>query len=48
MLSWMLDGVMSVLSSRGLCHSTIKEQQQKSSLTKKPLTTVDMKCGSVN
>ena len=41
-------GVMFVLSSRGLYHSIMKEQQQKSSVTKKPLTTVNMKSGSVN
>lgn len=41
-------GVVFVLSSRGLCHGIMKEQQQKSSVTKKLSTTVDMKSGSVS
>lgn len=37
-----------MLSSRGLYQSIMKEQQEKSSVTKKLVTTVDMKSGSVN
>lgn len=39
---------MFALSSRGLYQSIMKEQQEKSSVTKKLVTTVDMKSGSVN
>lgn len=39
---------MSVLASRGLYRSIMKEQQQQSAVTKKLLTTVDVKPVSVN